>query len=98
MIHKDFLKLFDCDLSIEEMNNKDISKVFEKKLEKLELDFKIHGVEISFSKAFEKKFVKSVTGIVDFEQKFEKQINQFIYKQITSNKKAINLDEIAEFA
>jgi ATP-dependent Clp protease ATP-binding subunit ClpA len=98
IIPEDLRKLFDCDLQIEPLSNKDILQILDNRVSKMQKDLAIRDIKLICSSGFMKKFVKSLVNIVDFENKFNTEISKFIYKEITSNKKTINLDKIAESA
>jgi ATP-dependent Clp protease ATP-binding subunit ClpA len=97
-IFEEISDLFDCNIFLKELSSKDIIKILSNKLDEIKIDLKLNGVKLLYSKKFLQKFAKDTTGLVDFEKKFDSQINKFICSQITSNRKNIDLDKIKKNA
>jgi ATP-dependent Clp protease ATP-binding subunit ClpC len=97
-IFEEISDLFDCNIFLKELSSKDILKILSNKLDEIKIDLKLNGVKLLYSKKFLQKFAKDTTGLVDFEKKFDSQINKFICSQITSNRKNIDLDKIKKNA
>ena len=55
----------------------------------------INDIEVIFSLKFLKKFAKESNSLIDFEKRFDEQINKFICQKITLNESKINLDKMS---
>ena len=97
-IFEEISDLFDCNIFLKKLSSKDILKILSNKLTEIKTDLKLNGVNLAYSNKFLQKFVKDTNGLVDFEKRFDSQINKFICSQITSNRKNINLDKIKKNA
>lgn len=93
-IFEEISDLFDCNLFLKKLSSKDILKILSNKLDEIKIDLKSNGVNLLYTKKFLQKFVQGTSGLIDFEKKFDSEINKFICSQITSNRKNIDLDKM----
>lgn len=93
-IFKELLSLFDCNLVLKQVRKKDIFRILYHKLQKINEDLRLNNIEVVFTLSFLKRFASSSKNLVDFEDRFEKQINKFICKEITKDSSKINLEKI----
>jgi len=93
-IFKELLSLVDCNLVLNEARKKDIFRILYHKIQKINEDLRLSDIEVLFTLSFLKKFARSSKNLVDFQDRFEDQINKFICQELTGNASKINLDEM----
>ena len=93
-IFKELLSLVDCNLVLNEVRKKDIFRILYHKIQKINEDLRLSDIEVLFTLSFLKKFARSSKNLVDFQDRFENQINKFICRELTGNTSKINLDEM----
>jgi len=93
-VFKELVSLFDSHVFLKPLKKKDIFRVLYQKLQKINFDLKLNNVQVNYTLKFLKKFAKDSENLIDFEDRFEKQINKYISDQITLNKSKINLDKM----
>ena len=94
-VFQELTSLFDCNVFLRSLRKKDIFRVLWYKLNKINSDLQINDIEVVFSLKFLKKFAKESKSLIDFEKRFEEQINKFICQKITLNESKINLDKMS---
>ena len=94
-IFKELLSLVDCNLVLNEVRKKDIFRILYHKLQKINEDLRLSDIEVVFTLSFLKEFARSSKNLVDFQDRFDNQINKFICQELTENASKINLAEMS---
>ena len=94
-VFDELTSLFDCNVFLRSLRKKDIFRVLWHRLKKVNSDLQINDIEVIFSLKFLKKFAKESKSLIDFEKRFDEQINKFICQKITLNESKINLDKMS---
>ena len=94
-IFKELLSLVDCNLVLNEVRKKDIFRILYHKLQKINEDLRLSDIEVVFTLSFLKEFARSSKNLVDFQDRFDNQINKFICQELTGNASKINLAEMS---
>lgn len=94
-IFKELLSLVDCNLVLQEVRKKDIFRILYHKMQKINEDLRLNDIEVVFTLKFLKKFAKSSKNLVDFQDRFENQINKFICQELTKSTRKINLNKMS---
>lgn len=93
-IFKELLSLVDCNLVLKGVRKKDIFRILYNKIQKINEDLRLNDIEVVFTLNFLKKFANSSKNLVDFQDRFENQINKFICQELTKSTRKINLSKM----